>query len=201
AGADESVHNDFSLSQLDLFTKMYREIEGFLNYSTRKHALNSAGIIHFPNYQFDMVRLGIGLYGIGVKDGTELQPISTLKTSISQIKRLKKGETIGYGRKGVMGENGQIATLPIGHADGYDGRFGNGVGYVLIKGEKAPVIGNVCMDMCMVDVTGLDVGVGDEAIIYGKGISLKEIAGKIGTIPYELLTNISNRVKRVYYSD
>lgn len=201
AGADESVHNDFSLSQLDLFTKMYREIEGFLNYSPLKHALNSAGIIRFPNYQFDMVRLGIGLYGIGVNEDTELQPISTLKTSISQIKTLKKGQTIGYGRKGVMGENGQIATLPIGYADGYDRRFGNGVGHVLIKGEKASVIGNVCMDMCMVDVTGMDVGVGDEVIIYGKGISLKEIAGKIGTIPYELLTNISNRVKRVYYSD
>src|SRR5690606_23339134 len=117
------------------------------------------------------------------------------------IKALEKGQTIGYGRKGIMREDGQIATLPIGYADGYDRGFGNGVGHVLIKGEKAPIIGNVCMDMCMVDVTGMDVSVGDEVVIYGKGISLKDLAGKIGTIPYELLTNISDRVKRVYYSD
>src|SRR5690606_9201568 len=115
--------------------------------------------------------LGIGLYGVGVNDGLELQSISTLKTSISQIKALEKGQTIGYGRKGIMREDGQIATLPIGYADGYDRGFGNGVGHVLIKGEKAPIIGNVCMDMCMVDVTGMDVSVGDEVVIYGKGIS------------------------------
>ena len=201
AGADEPIHHEFSLHQLALFTEMFHKLEGILNYSPLKHALNSAGIIRFPEHQFDMVRLGIGLYGIGVSEGLDLQPISTLKTSISQIKILAKGRTIGYGRKGVMLEDGQIATIPIGYADGYDRRFGNGVGYVLIKGKKAPVIGNVCMDMCMVDVTGMDVRVGDEAIIYGKGISVKELAGKIGTIPYELLTNISDRVKRVYYSD
>jgi alanine racemase len=147
--------------------------------------------------------LGIGLYGVEINGLHELslRPISTLKTSISQIKDLSKGESIGYGRKGQMPENGQIATIPIGYADGYDRRFGNGTGYVLVKGKKAPVIGNVCMDMCMINITGIDAQVGDEVIIYGESISLKKLAQSIGTIPYELLTNISNRVKRVYYLD
>jgi alanine racemase len=150
-----------------------------------------------------MVRLGIGLYGLEVtgKYSSELQSISTLKTTISQIKHLEKGETVGYSRKGVMKQSGKIATLAIGYADGYDRRFSNGKGFVLINGQKASVIGNVCMDMVMVDISNLDANEGDEAIIYGPEISLKELADQIGTIPYELLTNISTRVKRVYYLD
>jgi alanine racemase len=150
-----------------------------------------------------MVRLGIGLYGVEVtgKHALSLRPISTLKTTISQIKTLEPGETIGYSRKGILISGGKIATLALGYADGYDRRFSNGKGYVLINGKKAPVIGNVCMDMCMVDVSGMDVKAGDEAIVYGEKISLKELADQIGTIPYELLTNISTRVKRIYYLD
>ncbi|PSL00495.1 bifunctional UDP-N-acetylmuramoyl-tripeptide:D-alanyl-D-alanine ligase/alanine racemase [Cecembia rubra] len=203
AGADESEHEDYTREQFQAFDQMCGKIMGNLNYSPIRHALNSAGIAKYPEHQYDMVRLGIGLYGVEVtgKYDQHLKPISTLKTTISQIKNLKKGQTIGYSRKGVMQEDGQIATIALGYADGYDRRFSNGKGFVLINGKKAPVIGNVCMDMTMIDVSGLNVKEGDEVIIYGPGISLKELAERIGTIPYELLTNISSRVKRVYYLD
>jgi len=202
-GADEEIHRDFSLSQLMNFEGMKNEILDIISYKPSIHALNSAGIVAFPEFQFDMVRLGIGLYGVEVtgKHELALRAISTLKTTISQVKELEPGETVGYSRKGVLSAGGKIATLALGYADGYDRRFSNGKGYVLIQGKKASVIGNVCMDMCMVDVSGMDVKAGDEAIVYGEKISLKELADQIGTIPYELLTNISTRVKRVYYLD
>ena len=203
AGADEEVHQDYSLSQLEMFLLMYNKLTSKIGYFPLRHALNSAGIIRFPEYQLDMVRLGIGLYGVEVsgKHDIQLKSVSTLKTTISQIKSLEAGDTVGYGRMGVMKTKGQIATIAIGYADGFDRRFSNGRGYVLIHGQKAPVIGNVCMDMTMVDITGMEAKEGDEVIIYGPGISLKELANRIGTIPYELLTNISSRVKRVYYLD
>ncbi|MDF2156467.1 bifunctional UDP-N-acetylmuramoyl-tripeptide:D-alanyl-D-alanine ligase/alanine racemase [Algoriphagus sp. CAU 1675] len=202
-GADEEIHRDFSLEQLELFTKMKDELLGILPNRPLIHALNSAGIVGFPEYQFDMVRLGIGLYGVEVSGryDSQLRAISTLKTTVSQVKDIAPGQSIGYSRKGKLDSKGQIATLSIGYADGYDRRFSNGKGYVLIHGKKASVVGNVCMDMVMVDVSGMDVKAGDEAIIYGEQISLKELAEQIGTIPYELLTNISTRVKRVYYLD
>jgi Alr-MurF fusion protein len=203
AGADEEEHQDYSIDQLQKFLSMCGEIGENLEYQPLLHALNSAGIIRFPEYQMDMVRLGIGLYGVEVSGryDNQLKPISTLKTTISQVKKLPKGKTIGYSRKGEMKEDGQIATIAIGYADGYDRRFSNGKGYVMIHGKKAPVIGNVCMDMTMVDVSNMEVKEGDEVIIYGPNISLKDLAERIGTIPYELLTNISSRVKRVYYLD
>ncbi len=202
-GADEEIHREFSLSQLKSFEGMKNEVLEILSYYPLIHALNSAGIVAFPEFQFSMVRLGIGLYGVEVtgKHELALRAISTLKTTISQVKELEAGETVGYSRKGVLPAGGTIATLALGYADGYDRRFSNGKGYVLIQGQKAAVIGNVCMDMCMVDVSGMDVKAGDEAIVYGEKISLKELADQIGTIPYELLTNISTRVKRVYYLD
>lgn len=202
-GADEGAHQEYSLVQLELFLLMSAKIVEKLDYQPLRHALNSAGIIRYPEYQMEMVRLGIGLYGVEVngKFDQALKPISTLKTTISQIKNLKKGETVGYSRKGEMLENGKIATIAIGYADGYDRRFSNGKGIVLLNGHSVPVIGNVCMDMCMVDITGVEAKEGDEVTIYGPGISLKELAQRIGTIPYELLTNISSRVKRVYYLD
>ncbi|MCR9016946.1 bifunctional UDP-N-acetylmuramoyl-tripeptide:D-alanyl-D-alanine ligase/alanine racemase [Aquiflexum gelatinilyticum] len=202
-GADEEIHRDFSLAQLRSFVEMCDTISGTLDYKPMRHALNSAGIIQFPEYQMDMVRLGIGLYGVEVsgKFETHLKPISTLKTTISQIKSIPQGQTIGYSRKGKMDEDGKIATIALGYADGYDRRFSNGKGFVLIDGKKAPVIGNVCMDMTMINITGIEANEGDEVIIYGPGISLKELSERIGTIPYELLTNISSRVKRVYYLD
>ncbi|MEB2778912.1 bifunctional UDP-N-acetylmuramoyl-tripeptide:D-alanyl-D-alanine ligase/alanine racemase [Algoriphagus sp. C2-6-M1] len=202
-GADEEIHREFSMEQMRNFEEMKNEILAIIPYKPLIHALNSAGIVAFPEFQFDMVRLGIGLYGVEVTGRHELalRAISTLRTTISQIKELDPGETIGYSRKGVLASGGKIATLAIGYADGYDRRFSNGKGYVLINGQKAYVIGNVCMDMCMVDVSGMNVKAGDEAIVYGEKISLKELADQIGTIPYELLTNISTRVKRVYYLD
>jgi len=203
AGADEQIHDRYSLDQLENFIHMSDRISEDFEYKPIRHALNSAGIISYPHYQLDMVRLGIGLYGVEVtgKEKKPLLPISTLKTTISQIKQLKRGQTIGYGRKGIMHTDGQVATIAIGYADGYDRRFSNGKGSVLIHGQRAPVIGNVCMDMTMVDITGIEAKEGDEVIIYGEGISLKDLASDIGTIPYELLTNISSRVKRVYYMD
>lgn len=202
-GADEGVHQEYSLVQLELFLRISAQIMEKLDYHPLRHALNSAGIIRYPEYQMEMVRLGIGLYGVEVngKFDQALKPISTLKTTISQIKNLKKGETVGYSRKGEMIEDGKIATIAIGYADGYDRRFSNGKGIILLNGHSVPVIGNVCMDMCMIDITGVEAKEGDEVTIYGPGISLKELAQRIGTIPYELLTNISSRVKRVYYLD
>jgi alanine racemase len=202
-GADEEEHEGFSRTQLGQFVEMKTAIETVLDYKPLIHALNSAGIIRYPEFHMDMVRLGIGLYGVEVtgKYDKALKAVSTLKTSISQVKILAPGATVGYSRKGQLPAGGKIATLAIGYADGYDRRFSQGKGYVLIHGKKAPVIGNVCMDMVMVDVSHIDARAGDEAIIYGERISLKELADRIGTIPYELLTNISTRVKRVYYLD
>ncbi|UZD21574.1 bifunctional UDP-N-acetylmuramoyl-tripeptide:D-alanyl-D-alanine ligase/alanine racemase [Algoriphagus halophytocola] len=202
-GADEQVHREFTLHQLHTFERMKDQILGNLSYRPLIHALNSAGIVAFPEWQFDMVRMGIGLYGVDLTGNynSNLRTISTLKTTVSQVKEIKAGETVGYSRMGKLEAGGKIATLAIGYADGYDRRFGNGKGYVLIHGQKAPLVGNVCMDMCMVDVTGLDVKTGDVAVIYGEKIPLIELAKLIGTIPYELHTNISTRVKRVYYLD
>ena len=203
-GADEEAHHDFSVHQLQLFMEMSEAIGSILSYTPLRHALNSAGIVRYADYQLDLVRLGIGLYGVEVtgKHDSSLKAVSTLKTTISQVKTLAAGATVGYSRKGSLPEGGRIATLAIGYADGYDRRFSQGKGYVLILGQKAPVIGNVCMDMVMVDVSQIpEAKAGDEAIVYGEQISLKELADRIGTIPYELLTNISGRVKRVYYLD
>jgi alanine racemase len=203
-GADEEAHHDFSIQQLKQFMEMSEAIGSILSYTPLRHALNSAGIVRYADYQLDLVRLGIGLYGVEVtgKHNSSLKAVSTLKTTISQVKTLAAGATVGYSRKGSLPEGGRIATLAIGYADGYDRRFSQGKGYVLIHGQKAPVIGNVCMDMVMVDVSQIpEAKAGDEAIVYGEQISLKELADRIGTIPYELLTNISGRVKRVYYLD
>ena len=203
AGADEAVHESFSLQQLASFERSSSKIIQETGCQPIRHCLNSAGIIRYPKYSFDMVRLGIGLYGIEVNqlEQDKLQPAMTLKTVVSQVKKLKKGETIGYGRKGEMANEGEVATLAIGYADGYDRRFSNGKAKVLIKGQMAPIIGNVCMDMCMVDVTGLQVTEGDVAILFGDKPSIIELAAIIGTIPYELLTGIGPRVKRQYILD
>ncbi|MHA7130469.1 bifunctional UDP-N-acetylmuramoyl-tripeptide:D-alanyl-D-alanine ligase/alanine racemase [Algoriphagus namhaensis] len=204
AGADEEIHRDYSIQQLETFVRMRDQLLASLPYEPQAHALNSAGILAFPNYQFDMVRLGIGLYGVEVtgRHSDALRPISTLKTTISQIKTIPPGGTVGYSRKGVLPQGGRIGTLAIGYADGYDRRFSQGKGYVLVRGKKAKILGNVCMDMCMVDLSELpNAQEGDEVIVFGPEISLSELAREIDTIPYELLTNISTRVKRVYYLD
>lgn len=203
AGADEALHDDFSHRQLQNFTALAAAVEEHLGYTLLKHILNSAGIVRFPEHQLDMVRLGIGLYGVE-STGSEqesLQPVSTLKTTISQLKHIRQGETVGYSRKGIADTDKTIATIAIGYADGYDRRFSNGTGHVLVNGQRAPIIGNVCMDMCMVDVTGIPAKVGDEVTVFGPQLTLVELAQRIGTIPYELLTNVSSRVKRIFFSE
>jgi alanine racemase len=201
AGSDESIHDKYTHAQVLKFLKLSKILTEKLPYKIIRHILNSAGIERFPEFQFEMVRLGIGLYGVSANGNSQIKSISRLKTSISQIRKIGAGETVGYGRKGVASQDSQIAVLPIGYADGYDRRLSNGVGRVFVKGQIAPVIGNVCMDMCMIDVTGLQVAVGDEVELMGDHILVSEIADSIGTIPYEILTGISQRVKRIYLQE
>jgi len=202
AGADSEEHKEFSLTQLEVFENFSSEIESNLEYTIIKHALNSAGIINFPKYQMDMVRLGIGLHGFDPtnKFSGDLESVSTFKTIISQVRTVNKGDTIGYSRKGVAKKDCEIATIALGYADGFSRSFSNGVGKVLVNGSMAKVIGNVCMDMTMVDVTNLNAKAGDEVIIFGQNLSIEEVAKSINTIPYEILTSVSDRVKRVYYT-
>jgi alanine racemase len=202
AAADEEEYNYFSTAQMERFRKMAAIIEEALLYSPIKHILNSAGIVRFPAYQLDMVRLGIGLYGVEAtnQEQAQLETVGTLKTTISQIKKVKAGDTIGYSRKGKVTRDSRIATIAIGYADGFDRRLSNGVGKVWINGKLAPLIGNVCMDMSMVDITDAEAEEGDEVIIFGKQYPISEMARQIGTIPYEILTGVSERVKRVFYT-
>ncbi|MFN3490209.1 MAG: bifunctional UDP-N-acetylmuramoyl-tripeptide:D-alanyl-D-alanine ligase/alanine racemase [Emticicia sp.] len=203
-GADESEHNAFSKNQIEEFEQMSQQIIDALDgQKPLRHICNSAGIIRFPEAKFDMVRLGIGLYGVEVTGSEQnaLQTVGTLKTVISQIKHLKAGETIGYSRKGVLEKDSKIATIAIGYADGFDRGFSKGVGKVLVNGVACPVVGNVCMDMTMIDVSEADCKEGDEVIIFGKDLSIKDLANSIGTISYEILTGVSERVKRVFYKE
>ena len=203
AGADESRHDNFSNTQADGFCRCAERIKKALGYKPLLHILNSSGILRFPSYQFDMVRLGIGLYGVDPthKEAISLQPVATLKTVISQIKKIKKRETIGYGRHGMAETERKIATIAIGYADGFSRRLSQGVGEVLINAKRAKIVGNVCMDMTMVDITGIDANEGDEVILFGATLPIQEIASRIQTIPYEILTNVSERVKRVFVSE
>lgn len=199
-GADDPAHDAFTLQQFNNFLQAKQVFEEQLQGHIVFHILNSAGIERFPQYQMDMVRLGIGLYGIG--SNPNLKNISTLKTQISQIKQLKKGETIGYNRAGKIEQDSTIATIPIGYADGLNRLLSNGAGQVSIHGKLAPIVGNICMDMTMVDITGIEhVKEGDTVILFGKEIPVTEIAKKLHTIPYEIFTSISERVKRVYFHE
>lgn len=198
AGSDEAVHDEFTRRQIDLFTAMTEKIQSHFDYKIMRHILNSAGIERFGSYAFDMVRLGIGLHGISAA-GTPLKPVSTFKTYIASLRTVKAGETIGYGRKGVAARDSRIAVVPVGYADGLNRHLSNGVGEMLVRGKRVPVIGNICMDTCMLDVTDVDTRVGDEVEIFGKHILVSEVAGKLSTIPYEVLTGVAQRVKRVYY--
>lgn len=198
---DDQQHDSFTEQQVASYQGMYQQITTELGYSPIKHVLNTSGISRWPKYQFDMVRLGIGLYGFDAAQQSpdELQTVAVLKTTISQIKYLAAGETVGYSRRGVLPNGGTIATVKIGYADGYSRSFGNGVGKMLVGGKLVPTIGSICMDMCMLDITGLSLNVGDEVIVFNHEHSIVDLANAIGTIPYEILTNVSQRVKRVYY--
>jgi len=203
AAADETEHDDFTWQQIKKLNEMSEKIKSHFTYPIMKHILNSAGITRFPDAQFDMVRLGIGLYGIGAStsEQSQLQNVSTLKTSISQIKNIPANETIGYSRKGLATRDIQIATVPIGYADGLSRKLSGGNGKMVVNGKYAPIIGNVCMDMCMIDITDINANENDEVIVFGETYPITEVAKDVGTIPYEILTNVSRRVKRVYYQE
>jgi len=200
-GTDESCHDDFTLQQIDKFKTMVDTIRPFTDGNFICHVLNSAGIERFPQFQFDMVRLGIGLYG-GVKvSDRDLRVVSTLKTYISQIRNVSQTDTVGYSRKGKLLKQSKIATIPIGYADGLNRKFGNGNLSLMVNGELAPTVGNICMDMCMIDVTNIDVSEGDQVIVFGEKPTIFDLADILETIPYEILTSVSARVNRSYYTE
>jgi alanine racemase len=202
SASEAAEHDEFTKLQIATFEQGFKQIEDTLGYKVIKHLSNTAGITRFPDIQYDMVRLGIGLYGVDAAipaDESGLQPIANLKTSISQVKKVTAGETVGYNRNGVITKDSKIATVRIGYADGYLRAFGNGVGKMLINGTLVPTVGNISMDTCSLDVSLINVREGDEVIVFNDELRIEELAAQIGTIPYEILTNISQRVKRVYF--
>jgi alanine racemase len=204
AASDDPEEDEFTLLQFNVFKRCCAELEKALPYHFDKHIDNTSGISRHPEFQLDMVRLGIGLYGIDSNREMQknLKNVSTLVTTISQIKKIKAGETVGYGRKAKVEKDSIIAIVRLGYADGYSRRLGNGVGKMLIKNKEVATIGNICMDMTMLDVTEIaGVKEGDEVIVFGESLSLQSIAQWAGTIPYEIMTGISQRVKRIYFEE
>ena len=201
AASTDSQHDAYTRQQHALFIKRATYLEQKLGIQAIKHLLNSSGILRFPEYQLDMVRLGIGLHGVGVGEEMQkqLKVASTLKTVVSQIKQISRGATVGYGRQGFAKKDMKIATIAIGYADGFSRALGNGKGKVWINGHLAPIVGEVCMDMSMVNVTNIPAAEGDEAIVFGQELPIAQVANAMNTIPYEVLTNVNERVKRVYY--
>ena len=202
SSADDKNEDDFTKSQIDAFKNTSMNIEKELGYKTIKHILNSAGIQRFNQYQFDMVRLGIGLFGIGIDKeiNKHVKEIASLKSKIIQIKNYETGTSIGYNRKTKLKKPSIIATIPIGYADGLNRLLSNGNGYTYVNGKKATIVGNICMDICMIDITNIDAKIGDTVEFFGEHISITSIAKKINTIPYEIITRISERIKRIYIS-
>ena len=201
SGSDDAKFDDFTKQQIAAFTACADQLSATFSHHIMRHILNSAGIERFPEYQFDMVRLGIGHYGISSLPEVNLKQVCALKTVILQIKTVKAGETVGYSRKGIVNADKRIAIIPIGYADGFDRKLGNGVGEVLVNGQRAKVIGNVCMDLAIIDVTNLEAKEGDVVEIFGDNLTVSEVAGWLKTISYEVLTSVSRRVKRVYFQE
>jgi alanine racemase len=203
ATSDDLNHDDFSKSQIALFEKLSTKLQTELNIKPIRHILNTSGITNYPEAQYDMVRLGIGLYGISndEEEQKELENVGTLKSVISQIRTIDKGESVGYGRRFIADRSTKVATIPIGYADGIRRSWGNGVGFVTINGKQAKIIGSICMDMLMVDVTDIDCKEGNTVIIFGENPTVPFMAKELNTIPYEILTSISQRVKRVFFRE
>ncbi|MFT5238780.1 MAG: alanine racemase [Flavobacteriaceae bacterium] len=201
AATDDDLESIFTKKQLSNFRNIFEKLIANLEYTPILHTLNTSGVLNYPEAQYDMVRTGIGLYGFGnnPEENKKLKPIATLKTVISQIHRIKPGESVGYNRAYTASDFETTATLPLGHADGISRAFGNGVGWVTIKGQKASIIGNVCMDMIMVDITNIKCQEGDEVIVFGANPTAEDLSTAIKSIPYELLTNISRRIKRTIH--
>ena len=203
AASEDLKERVFTLKQIDSFNKIIQEFDKKIDHHPFKHLLNTSGIINYPQAQYDMVRSGIGLYGFGNEPeiDAELKPVATLKTIISQIHKIEPGETVGYNRAFASDNKLVTATLPLGHADGIGRQYGNGKAYVIVHGQKAPIIGNVCMDMIMIDITNITCIEGDEVIVFGEYPNAEEFASRVQTISYELLSGISQRVKRSIIGD
>jgi len=203
AASDSALHDEFTHAQAKAFLEGCEQIQKITGYTFLRHIANTSAIHRHKDMQFDMIRLGIGLYGVDANPEMQqqLKNVTTLKTTISQIKKVKAGESIGYSRKGRAASDSKIATVRIGYADGYPRLLSNGAGSMLVNGKPAPVIGNVCMDMTMLDITGIDAAEGDEVIVFGAALPVSEMAASAQSIPYEILTGISQRVKRVYFEE
>ena len=200
-GSDSARFDSFTIHQIDVFTSAANELQAAFNHKILRHILNTAGIERFGGAQFDMVRLGLGLYGVDPFTNKILHNVSTLKSTILQIHKVKKEDTVGYSRNGRLSRDSRIAAIPIGYADGLDRHLGNGHAYCLVNGQKAPYVGNICMDVAMIDVTDIDCAEGDRVEIFGDNLPVTTLSDILGTIPYEILTSVSDRVKRVYYQD
>ncbi len=201
AASEDPAHDAFTHRQAGLLTETAVRMKAALGYGFSLHLLNSSGIARFPEYQFDLIRFGIGLYGIGRYDGVSLRQTGRFVTAVSQVRIVPAGEPVSYGCHGESEHEREIAIIPVGYADGLRRELGHGKGSLYIKGKRAPTVGSICMDMCMVDVTGLNVHAGDEAEVFGANISIEEIASLCNTIPYEILTSIPPRVKRIYVNE
>ena len=200
-GSDSDSFDDFSAHQFELFDKGSRQLQAAFDHKILRHIDNSAGIEHFPERQLDMCRLGLGLYGINPRDNSVINNVSTLKTTILQLRHVPVGDTVGYSRKGKIDHDSVIAAIPIGYADGLNRHLGNRHCYCLVNGQRAEYVGNICMDVAMIDVTGIDCKEGDSVEIFGDDLPVTVLSDVLDTIPYEVLTGISNRVKRVYFQD
>lgn len=200
AASEDLNEKEFSLNQIESFKDLSKRLMDKLSYRPFLHMCNTSGIINYPEAHFDMVRSGIGLYGFGncEKENNNLKPIASLKSIISQIHHIKKGDSVGYNRGYVSMKNQKTATIPMGHADGISRQYGNGKGYVFINDQKALIIGNVCMDMMMVNITDIDCQEGDEVIVFDSRHTADQLAESANTISYELITAISSRVKRIF---
>lgn len=200
-GSDSTQFDAFTRKQIETFEQVADEIQDAFSHKILRHICNTAGIERYSGAQFDMVRLGVGLYGVNPFTNTMLNNVSTLKTTILQIRDVPQEDSVGYSRKGKLNRDSRIAAIPIGYADGLNRRLGNGNAYCLVNGQKAPYVGNICMDVCMIDVTDIPCKEGDKVIVFGGELPVTVLADVLGTIPYEILTSVSNRVKRIYYQD
>ena len=200
-GSDSPAFDAFSDHQFELFDRASRQLQAAFPHKILRHICNSAGIERFPQRHLDMVRLGLGLYGVDPIDNHIINNVTTLKTTILQIRDVQAGETVGYGRKGVLERNSRIAAIPIGYADGLNRHLGNRRAYCLVNGRKAYYVGNICMDVCMIDVTDIPCKEGDSVEVFGPHLPITVLSDALETIPYEILTSVSNRVKRIYYQE
>ena len=200
-GSDGDEFDAFSRHQFELFDRASQQLQAAYHHKIIRHICNSAGIEHFPEYHLDMVRLGLGLYGINARNNHILNNVATLKTTILQIREVPKGDSIGYSRRTILDRNSRIAAIPIGYADGLNRHLGNRGCYCLVNGQKAYYVGNICMDVCMIDVTGIECKEGDQVEIFGDDLPVTVLSDALGTIPYEVLTGVSNRVQRIYIQE